>query len=180
MEWRPVVGFKGVYEVSDDGAVRGLDRIDAGGRRWRGRILSSERTDKDGYVQQTLCRGGIRRNAKTHILVLEAFVGLRPPGAVGRHLDGNPRNNALHNLVWGTSSENAYDRVTHGRHHETLKAYCRRDHPLVAPNLVTSRLPTRVCLACARAFAHLQRNPDGDLRAVADRYYSALMVSHTL
>lgn len=176
MEWRPVRGFEGYYEVSDTGLVRGVDRIDAGGRRWRGRVLSSERTDKDGYIQQTLCRDSGRRNSKTHILVLEAFVGPRPPGAVARHLDGNPRNNALGNLVWGTSSENALDRVGHGTHSETRKTHCPRRHPLTAPNLVVSQLPGRTCLACARAHAHLQRHPGEDLQAISDRYYARLMV----
>jgi hypothetical protein len=175
MEWRPVRGFEGYYEVSDTGIVRGVDRIDAGGRRWRGRVLSSTRTDKDGYVQQTLCRDTGRRNSKAHILVLEAFVGPRPPGAVARHLDGNPRNNTLDNLIWDTSSENAIDRVTHGTHSETRKTHCRRGHPLAIPNLVASRLPSRVCLACARAHAHLQRHPDDDLQEVSDRHYAWLM-----
>lgn len=180
MEWRPVPGFESYYEVSDTGAVRGVDRVDAGGRRWRGRVLSTKRAGTGGYVWQTLCRGDNRRHAKTHILVLEAFVGPRPDGAVARHLDGNVKNNALSNLAWGTPTENALDRVSHGSHNETRKTHCPRSHPLTAPNLVASKLPGRVCLACARGRAYLQRNPEADYRAVSDRYYEALIRSHNV
>jgi hypothetical protein len=51
-----------------------------------------------------------------HHLVLEAFVGPCPLGMQCRHLDGNPANNRPDNLVWGTSLENAKDRIRHGRH----------------------------------------------------------------
>lgn len=48
-----------------------------------------------------------------HRLVLETFVGPRPPGMECRHLDGNPLNNNLNNLVWGTHYQNIQDRATH-------------------------------------------------------------------
>lgn len=49
-----------------------------------------------------------------HKLILEAFVGARPPGYVCRHLNGNAFDNRLENLCWGTPKENAQDAATHG------------------------------------------------------------------
>lgn len=49
-----------------------------------------------------------------HSLVADAFLGDRPAGAQIRHLDGNPRNNAVTNLAYGTARENARDRICHG------------------------------------------------------------------
>lgn len=49
-----------------------------------------------------------------HRLVLEAFVGPCPNGMECRHLDGDPSNNALDNLCWGTRLENHRDSVRHG------------------------------------------------------------------
>lgn len=49
-----------------------------------------------------------------HELVLTAHVGPCPPGMECRHLDGDEKNNALSNLVWGTPPEQALDRVRHG------------------------------------------------------------------
>jgi len=43
-----------------------------------------------------------------------AFVGPCPEGMECRHLDGNPGNNNLENLAWGTREENMKDRVDHG------------------------------------------------------------------
>ena len=40
-EWRPVSGYEGAYEVSDQGRVRSVDRVDSAGRRLRGRVLSA-------------------------------------------------------------------------------------------------------------------------------------------
>jgi hypothetical protein len=53
-----------------------------------------------------------------HVLVLEAFIGPCPPGLECRHLDGDPSNNALDNLRWGTHLENCVDRDRHGKHHK--------------------------------------------------------------
>ena len=49
-----------------------------------------------------------------HSLVLETFVGEKPDGMECRHLDGNPRNNNLWNLCYGTGAENWGDRRRHG------------------------------------------------------------------
>lgn len=49
-----------------------------------------------------------------HRLVLEAFVGPCPPGLEGCHNDGNPTNNCISNLRWGTPASNAADRIKHG------------------------------------------------------------------
>jgi hypothetical protein len=57
---------------------------------------------------------GARRVAR-HTLVLETFHGERPPGAVARHLDGDPGNDSAANLAWGSPKENAEDTIAHGR-----------------------------------------------------------------
>lgn len=51
---------------------------------------------------------------KIHVLVLNAFVGDRPVGLEARHLDGDPTNDHLSNLKWGTQAENYDDRRRHG------------------------------------------------------------------
>ena len=49
-----------------------------------------------------------------HRLVLENFVGPCPDGMECCHNDGNPDNNRLDNLRWGTPSENSRDKIRHG------------------------------------------------------------------
>ncbi|KKK71990.1 hypothetical protein LCGC14_2908400, partial [marine sediment metagenome] len=45
--------------------------------------------------------------------MLETYVGPCPEGMVARHLDGNPANNCVSNIVWGTQAENYQDAVKH-------------------------------------------------------------------
>ena len=76
--------------------------------------------DTNGYPRATLYRfhNGRYERAQihVHVLVLAAFVGPRPEGMVTRHLDGNPANNRLANVCYGTNAENAQDRIRHGTH----------------------------------------------------------------
>jgi hypothetical protein len=78
--------------------------------------------DKHGYMQLNLSASGRKRRFYLHAVVLMAFVGTRPKGMECRHLDGNKANNHIDNLCWGTSKENAMDKVRHG----TVMAGSRR------------------------------------------------------
>lgn len=58
---------------------------------------------------------------KVHHLVLETYVGPRPPGLLGCHNDGNTSNNHVENLRWDTHKSNAQDRRKHGTQVEGTK-----------------------------------------------------------
>lgn len=58
-------------------------------------------------------RGRVTVSMHVHRLILAAFRGWKR-NAQCRHLDGNPLNNNLDNLRWGTSKENHSDRIRHG------------------------------------------------------------------
>lgn len=107
--WKPVVGFEGHYEVSSAGNVRS---------RARGKVLSPMwcGQKRKQYACVALCVGGAQKVRRVHHLVLEAFVGPKPPGAVGCHRDDDTKNNALTNLYWGTWETNARDRVANNKH----------------------------------------------------------------
>lgn len=49
-----------------------------------------------------------------HILVCEAFHGLRPEGKVAAHWNGDNQDNRSTNLRWATHKENCADKVRHG------------------------------------------------------------------
>ena len=67
--------------------------------------------DRDGY--QVVTVGGLR--TKLHRLILYVFRGASgKKGMVSRHLDGNPSNNRIDNLAWGTLIENWNDKRLHG------------------------------------------------------------------
>jgi hypothetical protein len=109
--WTPVAGYEGIYEVSNWGRVK---RVRAANSTTVGRILKLYVNGCYGHLQAHLCTGGRCRHMLVHRLVLEAFVGPCPVGQECRHLDGNPANNNVENLAWGTRTENQADRVRHG------------------------------------------------------------------
>lgn len=117
--WQPIEGYEGLYEVSDLGRVRRLTArvwVNRGSGYWitrRGRVLKGGR-DNDGYVLHSLSKEGKPKTHKEHHLVLNTFVGPCPEGMETRHLDGDPSNNRVSNLAWGTSAEQMEDIVKHG------------------------------------------------------------------
>lgn len=136
--WRPVVGFEGLYEVSDRWRVRSLDRETEFTGRWGksvkrlhpGRVLrpsyGSNGRGTNYYSLGLSCEGEVVTR-RVHVLVLEAFHGLAPEGCEGAHEDGDTRNNAVANLKWKTSQQNALDRVRHGT--QTRKSGCCPQDP---------------------------------------------------
>lgn len=119
MNWKPVVGYELLYEVSDYGDVRSRPREGRGKRKWYGgKVLRQHISRSNGYCYLTLCddvSGRARVSRRVHVLVLRAFVGEPPLDKQhGRHLNGNKTDNRLCNLAYGSASENAADRKLHG------------------------------------------------------------------
>lgn len=104
-EWRPVVGYNGVYEVSSAGRFR----------RAGGEIVPVRNKDLD-YSSVTLVISMRRRTHLVHHLVAEAFIGPRPLGYDTRHLNDVKHDNRAANLAYGTRSENQLDAVRNGTH----------------------------------------------------------------
>lgn len=69
---------------------------------------------RDGYPRVRLSYRGKQRNVGVHTLVLETFIGRKPPRKVARHLNGRRVDNRVKNLRWGTSSKNRMDMWRHG------------------------------------------------------------------
>ncbi len=139
-EWRRVPGING-YEVSDLGRVRSH-------RRRAPRIMQGSR-HMDGYLQISVHGDDSRRSFLVHRLVLLAFVGPPPTGTITRHLDGDPSNNRLENLTYGTQSENVLDAVRHGRNWEANKTHCPQGHAYDETNTRHYR-GERHCWTCRR------------------------------
>lgn len=103
-EWRPVVGFEGWYEVSNQGRVK---RVAAG---TRGCGLLNPARDNYGYFNTHLSSGNgarvTRRHHRVHKLVAAAFLGPCPPGYTVNHIDGDKLNNTVGNLEYVSRSDN--------------------------------------------------------------------------
>ncbi|KIA63036.1 NUMOD4 motif-containing HNH endonuclease [Nocardia vulneris] len=151
-QWRDVPGFEGLYQVSDCGHVRSIDRVVAHGNRAKtlqGRPLRGS-TQKSGHVQFHLYRGRRRTHRAVHRLVLEVFVGPPDVGMEACHRDGDPSNNRVANLYWGTRSDNNRDAVQHGTHHNGSKTHCVRGHEFTPVNTYIRTNGGRDCRTCLR------------------------------
>lgn len=108
------------YDVSDCGRVRSWHN-NRWGRRRSPFILNPDLKAAHGYP-----RVNISGDAKlVHHLVLEAFIGPRPPGMEGAHRNGNKRDNRIENLYWATPKQNGEDNarlgVSKGELHDMAK-----------------------------------------------------------
>ena len=180
--WLPVNGYEGIYEVSSHGRVRSVDRTvtysNGQVRRYKGKVRRTP-LNQDGYPRVNLSHQGEDKTRTVHSLVAEAFIGARPENMEVCHSDGDPTNNHLDNLRYGTPSDNTLDRVKHGRDHNATKTHCPRGHELFAENIPPSqsKLGWRQCLACDRAGAYVYRHPElkPQLEALADSYFNAIL-----
>lgn len=113
IEWRVLENYP-LYRVSNTGRVQSKAKKVTDVKQpteWREKKIWY---DKGGYGHVTLGRGVKKR---VHLLVIRAFIGEKPnieDNLECRHMDGNPANNHISNLSWGTPKENQSDQYAHG------------------------------------------------------------------
>lgn len=103
--WKDIEGYEGIYQVSNLGRVRSLDR-----KVWnyikKGRILKSH-SNGHGYQNVSLHNENkIEKHAYIHILVAKAFIPNPENKKEVNHKDFNKENNCADNLEWVTREEN--------------------------------------------------------------------------
>lgn len=102
--WRALVGYEGLYEVSDFGRVRSKKAVMRAGPH------------PGGYLVVHLYKDRQRKCRTVHSCVAEAFIGPRPQGQEVCHEDNDKKNNRLWNLRYDTPTGNNRDKVRHGTH----------------------------------------------------------------
>lgn len=106
--WKNIVGYEGLYEVSNFGRVRSLDRtvIRKNGVIYsgKGKILNQYQAT-NGYMQVYLYKQGVRKSQLVHRLVMVSFIGVLENKEVN-HINEIKTDNRLVNLEYVTRSEN--------------------------------------------------------------------------
>lgn len=112
--WRAIKGYEGLYEVSNFGRVRSLDRIvdtnivNVNKRLHKGKILKPSQKE-NGYLVVNLSKKSKSKRFYIHRLVAFEFqdeCGEWFFGAVVNHKDENRYNNKSSNLEWCTQKYN--------------------------------------------------------------------------
>lgn len=126
--WQPVEGYEGLYEVSDQGKVKGP------------KGLVKPKLTNTGYQRTDLWRQGERWRPLLHRLVATTFIpNLRQCSQVN-HMDGVKTNNAVSNLEWCTPSENALHAVAlRGLYGENVSAAKLSEHDVIAIRVMLNK-----------------------------------------
>ena len=107
--WKPIKNYEGLYEVSNLGNVRSLDRVvvDKRGcvKPFKGVVLKTGLVGI-GYMCVTLCKNGNEVSKKIHHLVFDTFVGDNRDGLQIDHINENKLDNRVDNLQLLTNREN--------------------------------------------------------------------------
>lgn len=130
--WKEIPGFEGLYEVSNIGRVRSLDRfvIDAyysKGHIQKGRIHKNTLSKAGYYTTSLTDKNKIKKHHYIHRLVASAFIPNPNNYPVINHIDENPLNNNVSNLEWCTQKHNLSSGTVRERIAQTMSDNKRKN-----------------------------------------------------
>lgn len=124
-EWKPVVGYEGIYEASNLGNIRRIAPW-ADGRKTK--VKGQLSLKRARYLRVSLCANSVEREHPVHRLIYEAFNGPIPHGKEINHKNGNHYDKHLENLEILTKSQNERHKhdvlkrvMAHGEGHHGAK-----------------------------------------------------------
>lgn len=122
-EWRDVVGYEGMYLVSNLGKVVGVDRLNSRGYKIKGRVMGIHPSARGRYVAVVLTKNSVRKGIDLHKVVAQAFLNHTPNGMdeVVHHKDNDTRNNRADNLIVTDQRSNCH---THFNGTSDYKGVC--------------------------------------------------------
>ena len=95
VRWLPVVGYEGLYQVSNMGRVKSV-KTNKPMAQWISK----------GYLMISLRKKGYKKNYLVHKLVADIFLPKNNLKIFINHKDENKLNNIVENLEWVTTREN--------------------------------------------------------------------------
>lgn len=124
-EWRDIEGYEGLYQVSDWGRIKGLERFSTNNIFIKEHI-KSKHSDKDGYEMVNLKKNGKHSTKKVHRLVANAFIPNLENKPLVDHINGIRDDNRVENLRWFTSKENSNTPLAREHNSESSKKSVRK------------------------------------------------------
>lgn len=116
--WKDVVGYEGLYLISNLGRVKSVNRKTSNGHTISGKMLTPDLVR--GYYRVSLSKNGVKTRILVHRLVLINFT--HDSELQVNHIDENRLNNRLDNLEWMTAKENC----NYGTRNQRVGAKCAK------------------------------------------------------
>lgn len=109
--WKPIKGYEGLYEVSNFGRVKSLERKQRVNIKNNNEITRKEKMlklviDKDGYARCMLYKNQKQKCKQVHRLVAQAYLNDYSDNLEVNHKDCNRQNNCVLNLEMCTRKQN--------------------------------------------------------------------------
>lgn len=115
--WKDVSGYEGLYQVSNFGNIRSLDRRVVNHRNGSTRIAKGVNItpfdNGNGYLVVGLRKNGKRKNYYVHRIVADTFLDNPKECEYINHIDYNTKNNNVTNIEWCTQKDNVLHSIEH-------------------------------------------------------------------
>lgn len=120
-EWRDIEGYEGLYQVSNEGRIKSLEKVvDC---KHRSPMHCTEKILNGSgkrYKIVYLYKDGVSETCQVHKLVAEAFIPNPNGYTVVHHLNHDKRDNRAENLAWMSDKEH---RGSHAIEQNSKKVY---------------------------------------------------------
>jgi hypothetical protein len=116
--WKPVMGYEGLYEVSNLGRVRSLERIVQCGKgniRVDRETIKTATPNRQGYLRINLYNHSKYQTRTIHRLVAEAFIPNPENKPQVDHINTDKTDNRVENLRWVDKQENQLNEITRNK-----------------------------------------------------------------
>lgn len=175
--WKDIKGYEGLYQVSDLGKVKSLERdyvAANGGKRHIEEHLLLQHPSKKGYLRVKLYKNGVGKTYQVHRLVAETFI-LNPYNKPQiDHIDGNNQSNIVSNLRFATNKENANNPITKGKNHHSHTEEWKQKMSA----LKKGKTPSKQCIETAQKL-HFKKVEQYDKNGCLIKTYESLTEAST-
>lgn len=145
-EWRPVVGYEGLYEISNLGRVKSVERdidvTDRYGHSYKYHVkekIMKQGRRNDGYADVSLSSHGVTTLHCVHRLLAEAWIPNPYNLQYVNHKDLNKTNNSISNLEWVSNSENMRHANINYANNQSIPIYCLETDEVYAGMAICDR-----------------------------------------
>ena len=119
MEWKELKRYEGLYLINENGDVQSIDRYLPFGKHnkalYKGKLKNRLKANQFGHQKYILWKDNKYKNELIHRLVAENYIPNPNNYPCVLHIDNDPTNNHVSNLMWGTKKMNTQQMVSAGR-----------------------------------------------------------------